>query len=57
MKFGKFEISEYIVGSLCIILLLSIVLHFTIEERKVKERTKQLELEKEIILLEIEREN
>ena len=56
IKFGKFEInvSEFFVGAICIVVLIYIVLTMTLEEEKLKERTKQLELVKEIVLLENE---
>lgn len=56
IKFGKFEInvSEFCVGAICIVVLIYIVLTMTLEEEKLKERTKQLELVKEIVLLENE---
>lgn len=56
IKFGKFEInvSEFCVGAICIVLLTYIVLTMTLEEEKLKERTKQMELVKEIVLLENE---
>lgn len=56
IKFGKFEINvnEFCVGAICIVVLIYIVLTMTLEEEKLKERTKQLELVKEIVLLENE---
>lgn len=56
IKFGKFEInvSEFCVGAICIVVLIYIVLTMTLEEEKLKERTKQLEPVKEIVLLENE---
>ena len=52
MKFGKFEISEFCIGAICFTLLVYIVLNATLSEEEMKEKTKQLELQKEIVLLE-----
>ena len=54
MKFGKFELSDWFIAGLFLTILLCIVLHFTLEEERLKEETKQLELKKEIIILEKE---
>ena len=56
IKFGKFEInvSEFCIGAICIVVLIYIILTMTLEEEKLKEKTKQLELVKEIVLLENE---
>ncbi len=48
MKFGKFELSNYFIGAVALVVILYIVLHFTYEEEKLKERTKQLQLEQNI---------
>lgn len=53
MKFGKFEISEFCIGAVVCCVVLYIILHFTLAEESLKERTKQLELEKEIIELKV----
>lgn len=52
MRFGKFEISQQTIIAIVLVLMLFLVLHYTIEEVRIKEETKQLELQKEIILLE-----
>lgn len=52
MKLGKFEISDGFSYGLVLIAILFIILHFTLAEEKLKEETKQLELKKEILLLE-----
>lgn len=52
MKLGKFEISDVFIGGLILTAILFIILHFTLAEEKLKEETKQLELKKEILLLE-----
>lgn len=57
MKFGRFEISEFCIGAISVGVILFLVLHYTLAEETLKEKTKQLELEKEIILLESERGN
>ena len=41
MKLGKFEISNYFIGAVTIIVILYIVLYFTYREEELKERTKQ----------------
>lgn len=51
MKFGKFEIDMGVFVAITIVLILYIVLHFTIEEEKLKEQTKQLEIEREIVTI------
>ena len=51
MKFGKFEIEMGVFVAIAVVLITYIVLHFTIEEERLKEQTKQLEIEKEIIML------
>ena len=53
MKLGKFEISEFCIGAVVCCVVLYIILHFTLAEESLKERTRQLELEKEIIELEV----
>ena len=57
MKFGKFEISEFCIGAILVSVILFLVLHYTLAEEELKEKTEQLQLEKEIILLEKERGN
>lgn len=57
MKFGRLEISEFCIGAILVGVILFLVLHYTLAEETLKEKTKQLELEKEIILLESERGN
>ena len=52
MKWGKFEICDSCIAGIFLALILFIILHFTLAEEKLKEETKQLELKKEIILLE-----
>ena len=52
MKFGKFEVSEYAIGAIALVAIIFAVLHFTIEEERLKAQTKQLELQKQIIELE-----
>lgn len=53
MRLGKFEISEFCIGAVVCCVVLYIILHFTLAEESLKERTKQLELEKEIIELKV----
>ena len=57
MKFGKFEINDFTIAGIFIVILLCIVLHFTLVEEKLKEETKQLELKKEILILEDKKED
>lgn len=52
MKWGKFEINDGLIAAVFIAIILFIVLHYTLAEERLKEETKQLELKKEIILLE-----
>ena len=52
MNFGKFRVSEYAIGAVALVVILVSILHFTLEEEKLKEQTKQLELQKQIIELE-----
>lgn len=54
MKFGKFEISNYFIGAVTLIIILYIVLYFTYELERLKEQTKQLELQKSIIMVQKE---
>lgn len=54
MKWGKLQISEEFIFCVFIASIFFIILHFTLAEEKLKEETKQLELKKEIILLEKE---
>lgn len=51
MKFGKFEINEFCIGAIVLCVILFLVLHYTIAEETIKEKTRQLELEKEIVLM------
>lgn len=51
MKFGKFEINESGIIAICICVILIVVLHYTIAEESIKEKTNQLQLEKEILEL------
>ena len=53
MRLGKFEISEFCIGAVVCCVVLYIMLHFTLAEESLKERTRQLELEKEIIELKV----
>lgn len=53
MKFGKFEISEFCIGAVVCCVVLYTILHFTLAEESIKERTRQLELEKEIVELKV----
>ena len=48
MEFGKFKVSEYCIGIVAFVLILFFILHFTLEEERLKEQTKQLELQKQI---------
>ena len=57
MKFGKFEINDFTIAGIFIVILLCIVLHFTLVEEKLKEETKQLELKKELLILEDKKED
>lgn len=52
MRLGKFEICDGFIYGLVLAAILFIILHFTLAEEKLKEETKQLELKKEILLLE-----
>lgn len=52
MKFGKFEIYGGVFVVIAIVVALYFILHFTLEEEKLLEETKQLELRKEILILE-----
>ena len=52
MNFGKFRVSEYAIGAVALVVILVSILYFTLEETKLKEQTKQLELQKQIIELE-----
>lgn len=52
MKWGKLEINDFFIAGVFITILLCVVLHFTIKEEQLKEETKQLELKKEIMILE-----
>lgn len=56
MEFGKFKVSEYAIGAVALIVILFIILHFTLEEEKLKEQTKQLELQKQIVEIENKKE-
>ena len=53
MRLGKFEISEFCIGAVVCCVVLCIILHFTLAEESLKEKTGQLELEKEIVELEV----
>lgn len=57
MKFGKFEINDFTIAGIFIVIFICIVLHFTFVEEKLKEETKQLELKKEILILEDKKED
>lgn len=52
MKWGKFELSDGFIAGLFLAVIFAIILHYTLAEERLKEETKQLELKKEIILLE-----
>lgn len=56
MSFGKFEVSEYAIGAVALVVILFIILHFTLEEEKLKEQTKQLEIQKQIVEIENKKE-
>ena len=48
MRFGKFEIDEWVLYILSIVILIGIVSSMSIKLDLEKEKTKQLELQKEI---------
>ncbi len=52
MKFGKFEIYNGVFIAIALVAVLYIILHFTLQEERLHEETKQLELKKEILILE-----
>lgn len=56
MEFGKFKVSEYAIGAIALVVILFIILHFTLEEERLKEQTKQLELQKQIVEIENKKE-
>ena len=56
MEFGKFKVSEFTIGTVAFVVILFTLLYFTIEEEKLKEQTKQLELQKQIIEIENKKE-
>lgn len=56
MEFGKFKVSEFTIGAVALVVILFTLLYFTIEEEKLKEQTKQLELQKQIIEIENKKE-
>lgn len=51
MKFGKFEINGFCIGVIVLCVILFLVLHYTLAEETLKEKTRQLELEKEIVIM------
>lgn len=52
MKFGKFEIYNGVFIAIALVAVLYIILHFTLQEERLHEETKQLELKREILILE-----
>lgn len=56
MSFGKLKVSEYAIGAVALAVILFIILHFTLEEEKLKEQTKQLEIQKQIVEIENKKE-
>ena len=52
MKFGKFEIYNGVFIAIAVVVVLYIILHFTLQEERLHEETKQLELKREILILE-----
>lgn len=56
MSFGKFKVSEYAIGAVALVVILFIILHFTLEEEKLKEQTKQLEIQKQIVEIDNKKE-
>ena len=55
MDYNKYDSRVAIVGIICVMIFLSVMIICTSCETNVKERTNQLELEKEILLLEKEK--
>ena len=56
MSFGKFKVNEYAIGAVALVVILFIILHFTLEEEKLKEQTKQLEIQKQIVEIDNKKE-
>lgn len=52
MKFGKFEIYGGVFILIAIVVGMYILLHFAFEEDKLQQQTKQLEIQREIVLIE-----
>lgn len=48
MRIGKFEISEFVILSICILALIISFLYFAVKEQEVNSGTEQLELQVKI---------